>query len=128
MMSGLQGGVIPKYYGSYTTSFPVPGTDGKEQQRRHVRLILVEFFQGKSMHLVQPHDCTQQQRQGIVGRIIDAETAVYATDIVLLDLYPRIIILTPNDRGPTRSVRIRTSWVLGWICRIRSTTTTGVIA
>ena len=102
MMSDLQGSAIPRYYGSYTTSFPVPVEDGKEQQRRHVRLILIEFIQGISMQHVNPQDYTQQQRQGILGSIIDAETAVYANNIILLDLYPRNIIIKQDDNGSAR--------------------------
>ena len=104
-MSRLQGNAIPKYYGSYTTSFPVPVADGKEQQRRHVRLILIEFIQGKSMQHASPQDYTQKQRQGIVGCIIDAETAIYANDIVLLDLYPRNIIIKQDDKGSALATR-----------------------
>ena len=104
-MSDLQGNAIPRYYGSYTTSFPVPVEDGKEQQRRHVRLILIEFIQGVSMQHVNPRDYTQQQRQGILGCIIDAETAIYANDIVLLDLYPRNIIIRQDDEGSALATR-----------------------
>ena len=114
-LSSLQGTAIPKYYGSYTTSFAVPAVEenGTEQQRRHVRLILMEFIPGKSMQQANPQDYPQEQRQAIISSILDAETVIYANNIVLLDLYPRNIILKQQQeaKGTGPATRSRTQSV-----------------
>ena len=99
-LSNMQGTAIPKFYGSFTTSFPVP-IEGMEEgieegQTREVRLILMEFIRGSRMLDANPQDYTQQQRQDIMGSVVDADTTIYANDIMLLDLYPRNVML-PQD-------------------------------
>ena len=121
----VQGTVIPKYYGSFTCSFPVTAreTEDKDQDKneereaaegvRHVRLILIEDIPGRSMYSLDPRSLDVAQRQTILGAIIDAETAVFTENIRLKDVAPRNTIIRfrqpPNtaadgdSKRPTRS-------------------------
>ena len=84
----IQGKVIPKFYGSYTCSFPV--SKGKQRQ---VRLILIEYVQGRRMFDLNPQDPNQRQRHSHMKAVIDAETAAFTEDVKLNDVAPRNVLI-----------------------------------
>lgn len=95
-LADLQGGIVPKYYGSFTTSVPVDG-----DSPRDVRLILLEIVPGPSMDKLDPSSFKQEERQEIMKAIVDSERAVYAHKVANGDMHPRNILLPPDpsDRG-----------------------------
>ena len=117
----VQGRVIPRYYGSFTCSFPVTAGEAEDQDGareeekkavkgfRHVRLILIEYIPGRSMYSLDPHSLDVTQRQMLLGAIIDAETAVFTANIRLHDVAPRNTIVRfrqpPNTAAGGESMR-----------------------
>ncbi|KAM5441981.1 hypothetical protein MferCBS31731_002810 [Microsporum ferrugineum] len=98
-LTELQGTFIPEYYGSFTLELPVDGY----QDKRLVRLTFIELVQGVPMRKLDPKDMSQQQRQQIMKRIIDAETAVFTRGMLHCDTFPRNIIIN-SDPGSNRRV------------------------
>ncbi|KAM5446380.1 hypothetical protein MaudCBS49596_006639 [Microsporum audouinii] len=98
-LTELQGTFIPEYYGSFTLELPVDGY----QDKRLVRLTLIELVQGVPMRKLDPKDVSQQQRQQIMKGIIDAETAVFTRGMLHCDTFPRNIIIN-SDPGSNRRV------------------------
>jgi serine/threonine protein kinase len=91
----FQGTKIPKFYGSFSWSIPVPGQEGIF---RKVRLILLEHLPGISMQEADAEDFSTQTRQNMMKKIIDLETCIYARGVRLRDLSPRNVIMTdPNN-------------------------------
>ena len=117
----VQGKIIPRYYGSFTCSFPVTAgeaedNDGANEEEkkavkgvRHVRLILIEYIPGRSMYSLDPHSLDVTQRQTLLGAIIDAETAVFTENIKLNDVAPRNTMIrfrqSPNTAAEGESMR-----------------------
>ncbi|KAL3261939.1 hypothetical protein ABHI18_003301 [Aspergillus niger] len=91
--SEIQGTSIPRFFGSYTLRITRPG----EQTTRLVRLILIEYINGMPMSQLIPGTFTRQQRQSILRQIVDAESALYAKDILLRDFHQRNIVIEPNE-------------------------------
>ncbi|GLA19489.1 hypothetical protein AnigIFM62618_007600 [Aspergillus niger] len=98
-LSDLQGGLIPRFYGSYSTDITCrdvgDDTATDETCSRTVRLILIEHIPGKSMLQASPSNFSQQDRQQIMKSVIEFEFEVYRRDILLTDLSPRNVMMVP---------------------------------
>ncbi|PGH12371.1 hypothetical protein AJ79_04319 [Helicocarpus griseus UAMH5409] len=86
-LAELQGGLIPKYYGSFSLSL---STDGAKS--RDVRLILLEIVHGTRTMDLDPSKFTQPERQAIMKAVIDAESTIYTHDVAHGDIHPRNVI------------------------------------
>lgn len=93
----LHGSAIPHYYGSYSVDIPL-GPKSTEN-KRSVRLILVEWISGSSMQQIDPASARYSEKacQNIMKSIVEFETLVYSRDIFLRDLHPRNVMFA--DRG-----------------------------
>ncbi|KAG8533519.1 uncharacterized protein KY384_002305 [Bacidia gigantensis] len=91
-VSKVQGQFVPKFYGSFTCSFPA--SEGKTRQ---VRLILMEFVEGEVMYKLDPNALSVRQKQDIMKGVIDAETAVFKEDVMMNDVAPRNILILPES-------------------------------
>ncbi|KAL3456551.1 hypothetical protein BJX64DRAFT_281304 [Aspergillus heterothallicus] len=90
-LSKFQGKEIPKYYGSYTLNFPT-----HSHRQGVVRMILIEHIEGDTMVDFQPEDIPQSMRKEIMKSIVDIESQIYEKDLLLSDLEPRNVVLTPS--------------------------------
>ena len=93
-LSGLQGSKIPLYYRTYSLDIPVPGP---KEDKRSVRLILIDFIPEPFMLEAEPCGFSQEARQKIRKSLVKFDTWVYTWDMSFCDLHPRNIMLT--DRG-----------------------------
>jgi serine/threonine protein kinase len=87
-LSTLQGGIIPKYYGSFTTKIRATQT-----AFRIVRLILVELIPGKSMRELEPENFERPYHQAIMKAVIDAESLIYKHNVFHRDMRPANILI-----------------------------------
>ena len=87
-LSTLQGGVIPKYFGSFSIKIR-----HKPTAYRFVRLILIEFISGRSMRELETANLSMPIRQTIMKAVIDAETLMYTHNILHMDMRPANIIV-----------------------------------
>ncbi|EEH47849.2 uncharacterized protein PADG_03933 [Paracoccidioides brasiliensis Pb18] len=85
----LEGTVIPKYYGSFTLELPILN----KKTSRSIRLILIEKVPGISMQRLNPTNHTRSERQNILKAIVDAESMLYAHDILHRDIHPRNVLV-----------------------------------
>ncbi|KAG5294647.1 PKc-like superfamily domain-containing protein [Histoplasma ohiense] len=85
----LEGTVIPRYYGSFTLELPIPN----KRISRSIRLILIEKVPGISMQHLNPTNYTRSERQDILKAIVDAESMLYAHDILHRDIHPRNVLV-----------------------------------
>ncbi|KAI9781090.1 MAG: hypothetical protein M1816_002561 [Peltula sp. TS41687] len=100
-LSPVQGEFVPRYHGSYSCDFPIPGRPDK----RSVRLILMEAIPGTSMRELKPTDFSQPERQTIMKRIIEAESSLYTHNVLHRDLHPRnILVLDVGSSSSTLRV------------------------
>jgi hypothetical protein len=88
-LAKLHGGLVPRYYGSYTFDLHAP----PEAAARAVRVVLMEYVRGCALCHLDPAHFSQRARQRIIGDIIDAETAVFAAGVLHRDLYPRNVLV-----------------------------------
>ncbi|KAI6369437.1 hypothetical protein MCOR25_004397 [Pyricularia grisea] len=108
----LGGSVVPRYYGSWTTTFPIE-TD-KGPAIRVVALILLEHIHGVSLHKAELKHLSPAQCLDITARILHCETLICSRGVEHLDLAPRNILVCdvhlagtqPQDpgSGPPRVV------------------------
>ncbi|OQD82898.1 hypothetical protein PENANT_c019G07586 [Penicillium antarcticum] len=96
----FQGTHIPKLYGSFSRSIPVPE---QKDSSRDVRLILIELVPGTSMQQDYPDLYSTKSRQKIIKQIIKIETRFYARSVGLTNLAPRNVMMT-DDEDPTQLV------------------------
>lgn len=99
-LSALQGGTIPKYFGSFTIKRPVNKT------MRFVRLILVEFIPGRTMRQLTATNLSQPVRKNIMKAVIDAESLIYTHNIFHMDVRPSNILVCNNGTELRRVVII----------------------
>ncbi|PYH31909.1 uncharacterized protein BO87DRAFT_398988 [Aspergillus neoniger CBS 115656] len=99
VLSDLQGDLIPRFYGSYSTDINCQdiGDDAEtnEMCSRTVRLILIEHVPGKSILQAGPGNFPPRDRQQIMESVIEFESEVYRRDILLTDLSPRNVMMVP---------------------------------
>ena len=94
----LQGGPIPRYFGSYSLSMPVAYKGITDA--RQVRRILMEHISGADLTQLRPSQFSQAERQTIMKAIVDAETALYNRDVANQDLYPRNVTIPNSNSAP----------------------------
>lgn len=97
----FQGSVIPQYYGSYSLDIPL----GPTEDKRSVRLILIELIPGFSIQKADPHQTSQKARRSIMKTLIEFDTLVYAKNILLRDVHPRNVMITNPDSQQTHICR-----------------------
>ncbi|CAN6646374.1 hypothetical protein TRVA0_021S02036 [Trichomonascus vanleenenianus] len=107
--SDYQGGLIPKFYGSFSLDLRIPesflkGIDNQGLKTRQVRLILIELIPGTSMQQKNSKDFSQQTRQRMIKSVIDFESLVYQQGITLRDLMPRNVIVTSSEISRERQL------------------------
>jgi hypothetical protein len=88
-LAKLHGGVVPRYYGSYSLSVHEPSVAAA----RTVRVVLMEYVRGRALHALDPAHFSQSARDSIIGDIIDAETAVFAQGVLYHNLVPRSVLV-----------------------------------
>ena len=93
----LQGGIIPKYFGSFSIKISADTT-----HFRSVRLILIEFIPGRSMKQLSSANLSKPTRQTIMKKAIDAESLVYTHNIWHMDVRPSNILVC----GGTEAKRV----------------------
>jgi serine/threonine protein kinase len=93
--STFQGTIMPKYYGSWTLSLPIP-VDGYGESRE-VRLILLEHVPGISMHKVDPETLTRKERNNIMIKLLEADVDLRCSGLRHDDLEPRNVMLSLPD-------------------------------
>jgi serine/threonine protein kinase len=86
-LSTLQGGIIPKYFGSFSIKLRAGPTF------RTVRLILFEFIPGQSMRQLSSAKLSQPIRQTIMKAVIDAESLIYTHNVVHMDMRPANVLI-----------------------------------
>ncbi|CAN6648607.1 hypothetical protein TRVA0_023S00870 [Trichomonascus vanleenenianus] len=77
-LSEFQGGLIPKFYGSFSLDIPVT-----DEQTRAVRLILLEHIEGNTMEELGVQSFSQKERQRMMKAVVDFESWVYERNILL---------------------------------------------
>lgn len=87
-----QGGIMPKYYGSWTTK--VRTTSQGQEHLRNVRILLIEYVRGKAMNRVSPYDLKQGERKNIMRKVIETDTDLKIAGVDHDDLEPRNIVLS----------------------------------
>jgi hypothetical protein len=108
--SRFQGDIVPRYFGSWTFTLPLPVVNGTTIQRRPVRMILIEYIDGESMReailRAIPSEPTltvldysllppEEERLNLLARAIEAETAImWYAGVRHGDLAPRNIMIS----------------------------------
>ncbi|KAH6621881.1 hypothetical protein C7974DRAFT_414564 [Boeremia exigua] len=90
--SGLQGSVMPKFYGSWTMEVRT-STDG-QQCLREVRLILLEHITGTAMLNIKPKNLGKEEKEAVMRKVIEAETDLRIAGLEHDDFEPRNIMLS----------------------------------
>lgn len=94
VLSPLQGGIIPKYYGSFTIEIRAGA-----RAFRYVRLILIEFVPAPSMQQLKTSgNLSQEDRQTIMKAVIDAESLIYTHNILHKDIRSANILVCLNSK------------------------------
>ncbi|PYH88128.1 hypothetical protein BO71DRAFT_489001 [Aspergillus ellipticus CBS 707.79] len=99
MLAEYQGGLIPKFYGTFSLEIPVDGAEA-----RIVRLILIEYIPGWSMQQATPSDFPRPVRQQMMKSVVELESDVYGRDIRLSDLSPQNVMIARFDSHPERKL------------------------
>lgn len=103
-LQSFQGGVIPRFFGSFSLS--VPAHYRGLNDVRQVRLILMEYISGPCLADLDPSGFSQLERQTIMKAIVDTETALYNCDVVSNDTHPRNIMI-PNRCPSSHESQLR---------------------
>jgi hypothetical protein len=82
---------MPKYYASWTLSIPIH-SEGYEEVRE-VRLILLEYVSGVSMHGVDTTTLYEHGRENIVTKLIEADINLRFSGVRHRDCEPRNVML-----------------------------------
>jgi serine/threonine protein kinase len=88
-----------QYYGSWTMEVDTTvGKPGRQTvHKREVRLILIEYLQGKCMENLNPKRLTKKVRSGILKKVFEAEAELYHAGVSHNDVAPRNIIFIGSD-------------------------------
>ncbi|EEH33783.2 hypothetical protein PAAG_04832 [Paracoccidioides lutzii Pb01] len=90
LLCPLEGTVIPRYYGSFTLELPIPN-------KKNFAIYPVNPYRKKypgiSMQRLNPTNYTRSERQNIMKAIVDAESMLYAHDILHRDIHPRNVLV-----------------------------------
>ena len=87
-LAELQGGIIPKFFGSFSIRIPVDTT-----AFRSVRLILIEFIPGHSIQQLGSANLSQPLRQTIMKEVINAESLIYTNNVLHQDMRPSNVLI-----------------------------------
>jgi len=93
----FDGTITPKYYGSWTLDLPV--VDSKLCSKRSVRLVLMEYLNGRSMLDIDPTKLSEHERLNILFKAIEAEHTLWLHGITHCDFYPRNIMICGEPFG-----------------------------
>jgi hypothetical protein len=97
-------GVTPDYFGSWTIE--VNTAVGDKIYARNIRLILMEWVQGVVMSSIDALLLGRCERERIIGKVLEAESLVYAAGVWHRDVSPRNVILTSSTSSDSRVVII----------------------
>ncbi|CAN6673332.1 hypothetical protein TRVA0_048S00694 [Trichomonascus vanleenenianus] len=108
-LSELQGGSVPKFYGSFSLDVHIPesflmGIDNRDLKTRQVRLILTEYIPGSSMYRANPKNYSQQARQQVIKSLIDFDSEAFQRNVILRDLWPRNVIIPETGTSQDRKM------------------------
>lgn len=114
--SEVEGNVTPMYYGSWTMDVPFSEEEEEEDDRafsrqeescdgqgkvrghtREVRMILLEYVEGTIMLSMNPALLSQQARDNILVKAIEASTNIKYCGVRHDDVSPRNIIICGSD-------------------------------
>ncbi|KAF2846190.1 hypothetical protein T440DRAFT_246701 [Plenodomus tracheiphilus IPT5] len=90
--SDAQGTIMPKYYGSWTTTVSHRVGDGAVE--REVRMILLESVPGIQMIYLDPGGLTKEERENIMMKLIEADYDLRHLGIEHNDVAPRNVIIS----------------------------------
>jgi hypothetical protein len=94
--SGIQGDTMPTYYGSWT--FEVGTVVGGQEYTREVRMILVENIVGTCMVDIDTYCLTDEQKENILHKILEAEIDLRIAGLHHFDFEPRNIMVIPSSQ------------------------------
>lgn len=97
--TSLEGSIMPAYHGSWTMDIPILFNGSRKN--RKVRLILVEYIPGTSMHSLNPEDLTSQERDNIMIKVIEAKIDLLFMGLRHEDYEPRNIMLSLPEGSET---------------------------
>ncbi|KAF2763306.1 hypothetical protein EJ05DRAFT_33688 [Pseudovirgaria hyperparasitica] len=93
----FHGNYVPHYYGSWSCYISTESPTGKTVQRP-VRLILMEYIQGVSLHELLPTELSNEQRSNIMVKVIELEAMIeHRGGVSQKDIAPRNFICTGHD-------------------------------
>jgi serine/threonine protein kinase len=90
--SHVQGTVMPTFYGSWT--FDLTTCIDDEELTREVRMILIEHVPGIQMLDLDPSDLSQEERENIMRKVIEADYDLRYAGVEHDDLSPRNIMIS----------------------------------
>jgi serine/threonine protein kinase len=96
--SSLQGKFIPEFYDSWVINILQDDTP------RQVPMILMELIDGICMYDLDPKPLSEEERNTIITRVLEAEAQVFHHGVCHRDLHPRNIIISPHPSPSDLSV------------------------
>jgi hypothetical protein len=93
----LGGGVIPKFYGSWSLYIPTPTPAGCLVIRT-VHMILIEYLAGLCMNNLLPSCLTAEMRLNIMTRVVEADIELVYHGVRQGDLAPRNVMLLEDPQ------------------------------
>ncbi|KAH7412322.1 hypothetical protein DE146DRAFT_642820 [Phaeosphaeria sp. MPI-PUGE-AT-0046c] len=97
--TSIQGDLMPTYHGSWTLDLPII-VDGVDKIRE-ARLIMMEYIPGAPMQDLDPRRLTDQERENIMIKFIEADVDLRFLGIEHGDFEPRNVILSIREGSDT---------------------------
>ncbi|KAK0710267.1 hypothetical protein B0T26DRAFT_603189, partial [Lasiosphaeria miniovina] len=96
----IGGKFIPKYYGSFVFSMPIPQQQGLPSQpagSRQVFAVAIEFVEGDPLSHLKSADYSEAQRMRVMGKAVKGYTMIRHHQVRHNDLAPRNIMTSTKD-------------------------------
>lgn len=90
--TSIYGSITPIYHRSWTTNVGILH-DGLEKIRE-VRLVMMEYIPGKSLHSIDPRELTPKERENIMIKVIESDVDLLFAGVRYEDFEPRNIMLS----------------------------------
>ena len=104
--SSFAGEIMSKYYESWLLDVPI--YHNCRYHRRTVRMILLKHVQGTPMNTIDPESLSEEERENIMFRLIEAHSDLLFAGLRHDDLEPRNVIISTKDPTTTGSeLRVR---------------------
>jgi len=104
--SSLQGNSIPEFYDPWAINIT------QDDSIRQVPMILIELIDGICMNDLDPKSLSEEKRNTIITRVLEAEAQVFHHGVCHRDLHPRNIVISPRRFPSDLSVTPKTRIVL----------------